>query len=112
MIAFLNLKTKIQLFFFFLYSGLGYIIGAEVTNLLSDSHGSEAWRWGLRVTPVMGFLALFLILCFLQEPPRGESEGGQHLQSTSFLEDLGYLFTKCVSLGYLVCYLRVGMKRG
>lgn len=90
------MTTKAQ--HFFPYSGLGYIIGAEVTNLMEGTHGSEAWRWGLRVTPVMGFLALFLILFCLQEPPRGESEGGQHLQSTSFLEDLGYLFTKCVRL--------------
>ncbi|XP_069973110.1 protein spinster isoform X1 [Penaeus vannamei] len=91
-----DLRSKMLAVFYFAIpvgSGLGYIIGAEVTNLLLDSHGSEAWRWGLRVTPVMGFLALFLILCCLEEPPRGESEGGQHLQSTSFLEDLGYLFT-------------------
>ncbi|XP_042858688.1 protein spinster-like [Penaeus japonicus] len=91
-----DLRSKMLAVFYFAIpvgSGLGYIIGAEVTNLMEGTHGSEAWRWGLRVTPVMGFLALFLILFCLQEPPRGESEGGQHLQSTSFLEDLGYLFT-------------------
>ncbi|CAL4125981.1 unnamed protein product, partial [Meganyctiphanes norvegica] len=78
-------------------SGLGYIIGAEVTNLakigLSEEAAAEAWRWGLRVTPVMGLIAVILILFVMVDPPRGESEGGEHLQATSFWSDLVYLAT-------------------
>lgn len=91
-----DLRSKMLAVFYFAIpvgSGLGYIIGAEVTKLVGNSGDSEAWRWGLRVTPVMGFIALLLILFMLREPPRGESEGGQHLQPTSFISDLIYLFT-------------------
>lgn len=78
-------------------SGLGYIVGAEVANLakigLSEELAAEAWRWGLRVTPVMGLIAVFLILFVMVDPPRGESEGGEHLKVTSFWNDLIYLAT-------------------
>nr|XP_045618545.1 protein spinster-like isoform X2 [Procambarus clarkii] len=92
-----DLRSKMLAVFYFAIpvgSGLGYIIGAEVKNLVENAGGdSEAWRWGLRVTPVMGLVALLLIVFVLREPPRGESEGGQHLQPTSFGSDLKYLFT-------------------
>ena len=81
--------------FFPRYSGMGYIIGAEVTKIAKvDELDFEAWRWGLRVTPVMGLLALALILFLVYDPPRGSSEGGEHLQATSFSSDLLYLFSK------------------
>ncbi|KAG7176750.1 spinster-like [Homarus americanus] len=71
-----DLRSKMLAVFYFAIpvgSGLGYIIGAEVTNLVSASSGHpEAWRWGLRVTPVMGLVAVFLILFLLEEPPRGD----------------------------------------
>lgn len=71
------------------------MVGAEVTNLASHATGdADAWRWGLRVTPIMGALAVLLLLYVMQEPPRGEVEGGQHLQATNFLSDLKYLFTQ------------------
>lgn len=77
------------------HSGLGYIVGAEVMELAKVSETDyEAWRWGLRVTPVMGLLAFVLILFFIRDPPRGSIEGGQHLQATSFWGDLKDLFTK------------------
>uniref|UniRef100_A0A0P4WBV2 Major facilitator superfamily (MFS) profile domain-containing protein n=1 Tax=Scylla olivacea TaxID=85551 RepID=A0A0P4WBV2_SCYOL len=89
-------RSKMLAIFYFAIpvgSGLGYIIGAEVTELAKVSETDwEAWRWGLRVTPVMGLLALALILFLVRDPPRGSSEGGQHLQATSFLSDLRYLF--------------------
>lgn len=75
-------------------SGLGYIVGAEVTELAKTAvEDYEAWRWGLRVTPIMGLIALVLILTVIEDPPRGESEGGQHLHVTSFKNDIVYLFT-------------------
>ncbi|XP_045106251.1 protein spinster-like [Portunus trituberculatus] len=89
-------RSKMLAVFYFAIpvgSGLGYIIGAEVTELARVGETDwEAWRWGLRVTPVMGLLALALILFLVHDPPRGSSEGGQHLQATSFLSDLRYLF--------------------
>lgn len=54
---------------------MGYIVGAKMAELCGS------WQWGLRATPVMGIVAVLLILLLLQDPPRGESEGHQHLQS-------------------------------
>lgn len=89
-------------------SGLGYIIGSEVSNLaknsLTEEVVDETWRWGLRVTPAMGLIAVILILFVMVEPPRGESEGGEHLQSTSLGTDLIYLATNksfvCTTLAF------------
>jgi MFS family permease len=66
-------------------SGLGYIVGSETAK------AGGSWHYGLRVTPVMGALAVILILFVLIEPPRGESEGGSHLEATSWGKDLRYL---------------------
>lgn len=44
------------------------------------------WRWALRVTPVLGLIAVVLIY-FTQEPARGQHEGS-HSGSTSYKEDL------------------------
>ena len=50
-------------------------------------------RWGLRITPIAGFVSVLLIIFFLRDPPRGESEGSK-LKATSWLEDLKYLGTQ------------------
>ena len=57
---------------------MGYIVGAKMAELCGS------WQWGLRATPVMGILAVLLILLLLQDPPRGESEGHQHLQAQTY----------------------------
>lgn len=95
-----DLRSKMLTIFYFAIpvgSGLGYIIGAEVKKLVAAAGTltvpSEAWRYGLRVTPAMGLLALVLIIFLMEEPERGGSEGGQHLQATSFWSDLKYLFS-------------------
>lgn len=65
-------RSKVLALFYFAIpvgTGLGYIVGAEVADHAAD------WRWGLRVTPFLGVVALVLILFFLVDPPRGESEG-------------------------------------
>lgn len=66
-------------------SGLGYIVGSETAKLFG------AWQWGLRATPVLGILAVILILLLLNDPPRGESEGHEDLQAASYTEDLANL---------------------
>ena len=46
-------------------TGLGFGVGGAPSE----------WRWGLRITPGLTFLAAVLIFLFLDDPPRGESEG-------------------------------------
>ncbi|QQP34921.1 Protein spinsterlike, partial [Caligus rogercresseyi] len=63
--------------------GSGYILGSEMSNLAGD------WRWGLRVTPILGFIAVLMILFLLKDPNRGESEGhGNEIEATTYLQDL------------------------
>ena len=49
------------------------------------------WRTGLRITPGLTFLAAVLILVFLYDPPRGESEGKTITNKSSYTEDLKYI---------------------
>ncbi len=46
------------------------------------------WRWGIRVTPILGVVAVLLILFFMEDPPRGESEGHGDMKATNYLTDL------------------------
>ncbi|XP_018904205.1 protein spinster isoform X2 [Bemisia tabaci] len=66
-------------------SGLGYIVGSETAKLMGS------WQWGLRVTPVLGLAAVILILFFMVDPARGESEGKSHLSPTSWTQDISAL---------------------
>lgn len=45
------------------------------------------WRWALRVTPILGLIAVFLIY-FINEPERGQHECTNHLRTSSYKEDL------------------------
>ena len=66
-------RSKMLALFYFAIpvgSGLGYVVGSETTNLAGGD-----WRWGLRVTPILGLVAVFFILFLMTDPPRGESEG-------------------------------------
>lgn len=69
-------------------SGLGYIIGSETARMLGT------WHWGLRVTPLLGMLAVLMILFLMEEPERGQSEGFSHLTTTSWSEDVMLLRRK------------------
>lgn len=68
-------------------SGLGYMVGAGLSSLFGN------WYWALRMTPILGTVAIVLILTVLREPPRGQADGGVQLSSTSLLEDLRDLFS-------------------
>lgn len=45
------------------------------------------WRWGMRVTPFLGILAV-LMLFFIRDPPRGGIEGAHNVQPTTYCEDV------------------------
>lgn len=62
-------------------TGLGYIVGSQVAGAAGD------WRWGLRVTPVMGALAVLGIIFLMTDPPRGKADGS-HLKPTSPASDI------------------------
>lgn len=54
-----------------------------------------SWHWALRLTPALGIASVILILVFMTEPVRGESEGTQTDASHhSWWEDIKLLFTK------------------
>merc|ERR1712012_662335 len=67
--------------------GLGYVIGSS----LADAFGT--WHAALRGTPILGGVAVLLIIAFVKDPPRGESEGHEALKATSYTEDLKSLAT-------------------
>jgi len=62
-------------------TGFGYIVGSEVAGATDD------WRWGLRVTPIMGAVAVFMIIFLMIDPERGASDGSK-LKPTSPISDI------------------------
>jgi len=81
-------RSKMLALFYFAIpvgSGLGYIVGSETGRM------TGAWQNGLRVTPVLGMIAVFLILFVMTNPERGESEGKTHLHATSWSRDIKLL---------------------
>ncbi|KAK3747989.1 hypothetical protein QZH41_014359 [Actinostola sp. cb2023] len=92
-------RTRMLSVFYFAIpvgSGLGYVVGSEVTKATGD------WKWGLRVTPMLGAVCFLLLLFVVHEPPRGAIEKGVnpnlvsasnvHQSSSSYCQDLMYLF--------------------
>uniref|UniRef100_A0A3Q1CJN4 Protein spinster homolog 1 n=1 Tax=Amphiprion ocellaris TaxID=80972 RepID=A0A3Q1CJN4_AMPOC len=72
-------------------SGLGYIVGSQVSNIAKD------WHWALRVTPALGLIAVLLLLFVVKEPKRGaiEARPEHQLHQTSWLVDLQDLSKNC-----------------
>lgn len=72
-------------------SGLGYIVGSQVSNVAKD------WHWALRVTPALGLIAVLLLLFVVKEPKRGaiEARPEHQLHQTSWLVDLQDLSKNC-----------------
>lgn len=84
-----DVRSRMLALFYFAIpvgSGLGYIVGSETAKLFGH------WQWGLRATPVMGIIAVVLILLFLLDPPRGESEGHQDMEARTYKEDIASLW--------------------
>lgn len=81
-------RTQMLSLFYFAIpvgSGLGYIVGSYVDKLF---HG---WEYSLRVTPLLGVLSVILLLVFLDEPERGQSEEVMNSDSSGLWDDLRYL---------------------
>ncbi|GFS95588.1 protein spinster homolog 1 [Nephila pilipes] len=102
-------RTRMLSLFYFAIpvgSGLGYIVGPKVANVIGH------WYWALRVTPFLGLIAVVLCLTVLVEPPRGEAEGGVSLQTTSVIEDIIEVFKipsfLWVTLGFTCVTFSVG----
>lgn len=70
------------------FSGMGYIVGSETARLIGS------WHWGLRVTPMLGVIAVFLIVFVMHDPERGEAEGHTELHHTDYGTDVKDLITK------------------
>jgi hypothetical protein len=66
-------NNLIKIFSLF-YSGLGYVVGRGLSMAFDGD-----WHWALRGTPVLGLLAVFLIVFVMTEPPRGEAEGHEEV---------------------------------
>ncbi|KAK4469647.1 hypothetical protein MN116_007178 [Schistosoma mekongi] len=102
-----NARTKVLGLFYFaapVGSGLGFIVGSEITRL------TGSWQWSLRVTPVLGVLCIILLSVLHSDPPRGEAEGGSHMRTTSWWLDIKSLLSNrafmFISCGYTcVCFV-------
>ncbi|KAE9547594.1 hypothetical protein FO519_009192 [Halicephalobus sp. NKZ332] len=89
-----NTRSRVLMFFYFAIpvgSGLGYVVGSEVSKL------TGVWQWGIRVTPIAGVLCILALIFLIQEPVRGaaEAEAGAKEATTvvksSYLDDIKYL---------------------
>ncbi|CAG4982942.1 unnamed protein product [Parnassius apollo] len=79
-----NVRSKMLAFFYFAIpvgSGFGYIVGSVAGAAAGN------WRWGLRVTPFLGAVAVVLIAWVMQDPERGQAEEST-MKPTSYAEDL------------------------
>jgi len=84
-----NNRTKMLTLFFFTTlfgGGLGFVCSSGMLQL------TGTWHWGLRIAPIISFVSVLLVFFVMMDPPRGESEGS-HLTSTSWKDDLRYLFS-------------------
>ncbi|RZF42670.1 hypothetical protein LSTR_LSTR001465 [Laodelphax striatellus] len=83
-----DMRSKMLALFYFAIpvgSGLGYIVGAKTADAMGE------WQYALRVTPIMGAVAVILILLLMQDPARGESEGRTHLTASSWSNDIAHI---------------------
>ncbi|KPJ08422.1 Protein spinster [Papilio machaon] len=79
-----NVRSKMLAFFYFAIpvgSGFGYIVGSVAGAIAGD------WRWGLRVTPVLGAAAVILVAFVMLDPERGQAEEST-MKPTSYGDDL------------------------
>jgi len=56
------------------------VIGGGLASVFGD------WQWALRGTPILGIVAVVLIIFVMVEPPRGEAEGHDQVSSNSIFQ--------------------------
>ncbi|XGW07218.1 hypothetical protein V3C99_017051 [Haemonchus contortus] len=107
-------RSRMLMFFYFAIpcgSGFGFMIGSSVAALTGD------WKWGVRVTAVLGVICLIAIIAFIREPERGgaEREKGEiatEVEASSYVEDLKSLSTNLTyvfsTAGYTAIVFVVG----
>ncbi|XP_015787750.1 choline/ethanolamine kinase [Tetranychus urticae] len=81
-------RTKLLGSYFFAIpvgSTLGYVVG----DFLAKTLGS--WKYALRLTPLLGFISVFLMLLYLEEPPRGQFIGVKYSERNNFKVNLSFL---------------------
>jgi len=82
-------RSKMLALFYFAIpvgSGFGYVVGQGLASAFGE------WQYSMRGTPVLGTIAVLLIIFVLVDPPRGEAEGQENLKASSYCEDLKHLF--------------------
>ncbi|PIO67943.1 hypothetical protein TELCIR_10292 [Teladorsagia circumcincta] len=107
-------RSRMLMFFYFAIpcgSGLGFMVGSSVAALTGD------WKWGVRITAVLGVICLLAIVVFIREPKRGgaEREKGEivaDVVASSYLDDLRSLATNLTyvfsTAGYTAIVFVVG----
>ncbi|KAJ1370996.1 hypothetical protein KIN20_032857, partial [Parelaphostrongylus tenuis] len=102
-------RSRMLMFFYFAIpcgSGFGFMVGSTVAAVTGD------WRWGIRVTAILGVLCLFSIIFFVKEPKRGEAEcaEGAHvseIRRTNYFEDLKSLTKNATYVFSTIAYTTI-----
>lgn len=77
---------------------MGYIVGSKTAAV------AGSWRYGLRVTPFMGAVAVALIIWVMRDPERGEAEES-HMKPTTYQDDLRSLVRKWVLFNSIIIWI-------
>lgn len=103
-------KLFLSIFYFAIPigSGLGFLVGNLALNL-------QDWRWICRITPAIGLVAT-LLLFFLKEPTRGQSDGARSASlskdDATVKENLIYLMRiksyVWMTIGFTCCLFAMG----
>lgn len=103
-------KLFLSIFYFAIPigSGLGFLVGNLALNL-------GDWRWICRITPAIGLVAT-LLLFFLKEPVRGQSDGARSeslaKDDATIIENLIYLKNirsyVWMTVGFTCCLFAMG----
>jgi len=83
-------RSKMLALFYFAIpvgSGFGYVVGQGLASAFGE------WQYSMRGTPVLGTIAVLLIIFVLVDPPRGQAEGQENLKASSYCDDLKHLFS-------------------
>ncbi|CAD6186934.1 unnamed protein product [Caenorhabditis auriculariae] len=84
------MRSRMLMLFYFAIpvgSGLGFIVGSVVSSWTGQ------WQWGIRITAILGFGCLILIILFFRDPERGRAEKKKNGEIKGEVEDSSYFDT-------------------